>query len=55
LVLSRRFAAERITTWPDGSCTVLRTAAEQREAHAVLSDAQWVAPVTAEGYLLPSV
>ena len=54
-VLTRRFALARITTWPDGSRTVLRTVAEQREAHAVLRDAQWVVPVTADGYLLPSV
>lgn len=55
VVLSRRFAAARITTWPDGSSTVLRTVAEQREAAAVLSEAPWVVPVTADGYLLPSV
>jgi hypothetical protein len=55
LVLSRRFAADRITTWPDGSRTVLRTVAEQQEASAVLRDAHWVVPVTADGYLLPSV
>jgi hypothetical protein len=55
VVLSRRFAAARITTWPDGSSTVLRTVAEQREAAAVLSEAPWVVPVTANGYLLPSV
>jgi len=55
VILIRRFAAARITTWPDGGCTVLRTIAEQQEARAVLSDAQWVVPVTADGYLLPSV
>jgi hypothetical protein len=54
-VLSRRFAAARLTTWPDGSRTVLRTVAEQREAATVLSDGQGVVPVTADGYLLPSV
>jgi hypothetical protein len=54
-VLTRRFAMDRITTWPDGSRTVLRTVAEQREAQAALRDAQWVVPVTADGYLLPSV
>lgn len=55
VVLTRRFAAARITTWPNGHCTVLRTIAEQQEAHALLSDAQWVVPVTTDGYLLPSV
>jgi hypothetical protein len=55
MVLRQCFAAERITIWPDGSRTVLRTVAEQREARAVLGDAQWVVPVTADGYLLPSV
>lgn len=55
MMLRRRFSAARITTWPNGSCTVLRTVAEQREAYAVLGDGQWVVPVTVDGFLLPSV